>query len=94
MYSKRTQGKGGCLFVIVCTQRDFLSYPVFIDARCRLFIDARCRTRKEEVYCVYSINNDGRHIPTIEDCVSMHAKQKEMCFLLKQSMCVHVCVFV
>ena len=28
--------------------------------------------------CVYSINNDGQHIPTIKDCVSMHAKQKEI----------------
>ena len=27
--------------------------------------------------CVYSINKDGQHIPTIKDCVSMHAKQKE-----------------
>ena len=28
--------------------------------------------------CVYSINNDGQHIPTIKDSVSMHAKQKEI----------------
>ena len=65
MYSKRTQGKGGCLFVIACTQRDF---------RCAL------QNKKGGGFnnCVYSINNDGRHIPIIKDCVSMHPKQLDV----------------
>ena len=59
------------MFVIVCNQReDFLAIY-------RRALQNKKEGRVEN-NCVYSINNDGQHIPTIKDCVSMHVKQKEI----------------
>ena len=59
------------MFVIVCNQRED-----FLAINRRALQNKKGRFKITE--CVYSINNDGQHIPTIKDCVSMHAKQKEI----------------
>ena len=60
------KGRGGCF---VCNSVYFLAIY-----RCALQNKKGGRVLNN---CVYSINNERQHIPTIKDCVSMHAKQKD-----------------